>query len=174
MDLIVGFSSRTSRPEPPRVSFATHLEIVQIEDLSRDRDGAPNKSDLYYSEADIRSFKRHASLTMRAVRDSGSTMAQFAERNVRDTSAFMGLERYLSDTTTREIRYQREALHAAVLGEQRRQQLEASRGGDGCGTAVDPERMARVSEKATEWCRRRARIIALIHAEKRSATTQTT
>ena len=43
------------------------------------------------------------------------SMAQYAELNAAETSAFMGLDSYLSKTTIREIKYQREAVKIVVM-----------------------------------------------------------
>ena len=60
------------------------------------------------------------SLTVRTI-TSSMTMAEYAEFHVEDTSAFMGLESYLTQDTFRGIRYRKETIIAAVLSEQRRQ-----------------------------------------------------
>ena len=85
-------------------------------------------------------------------------MAQYAEMNVDDTHSFLGLETYLSNATTREIRHQRRALQEAVLAEQQRQ-IDVG--------IFDPEMLASVSEGRSEWCRTRSHIIGLIHAEEK-------
>eukprot|EP00579_Thalassiosira_antarctica_P021681 CAMPEP_0201972422 /NCGR_PEP_ID=MMETSP0904-20121228/41665_1 /ASSEMBLY_ACC=CAM_ASM_000553 /TAXON_ID=420261 /ORGANISM="Thalassiosira antarctica, Strain CCMP982" /LENGTH=87 /DNA_ID=CAMNT_0048522251 /DNA_START=357 /DNA_END=620 /DNA_ORIENTATION=- len=85
------------------------------------------------------------------------TMAQYAEMNIQDTSAFMGLEKYMSKKTKKEIVYKREALYRTVHSEQQRQ-FEAD--------IYDPDAMAKISQGWSDWSRKRAEIIGLIHAEK--------
>ena len=86
------------------------------------------------------------------------TMAQFTELNANETSAFMGLENYLSETTTREIKYQRDAIRRQVLHEHGWQIREGMH---------DPDAIASNSEAASDWSRKRAGIIALIHTDQR-------
>lgn len=82
-------------------------------------------------------------------------MAKYCEMNIDDTSAFLGLERYLSDTTTQEILYQRQ-LHSNTVLYQHRQQIEIG--------VYDAEELARTSEATSEWSRMRARLIGKLHA----------
>ena len=86
------------------------------------------------------------------------TMAQYAEMNIQDTSAFMGFEQHMSKKTKKEIVYKRGALFRAVHSEQQRQ-FEAG--------IYDPDVTAKISLRCSAWSRKRAQLIGLIHAEKR-------
>lgn len=107
----------------------------------------------------MRSFKCDLIRTLQRILSSGDTMAQFAERNVHDTntSAFLGLEGYLSRDSTSEIRHRRRVHREAVLFEQRRQR--------GAGVR-DPDEMSDVAIEVSEFSRRRARIVGLLHTTK--------
>ena len=80
-----------------------------------------------------------------------------AELHVKDTSAFLGLENYLTKNTFKEIRRRRKAVPVAVLSEQYRQ--------DRLGIN-DPDALASASQAASDVSTRRARIIGMMHAEK--------
>ena len=81
------------------------------------------------------------------------TMAEYAEQHREETSAFLGLEDYV----TQAIKYRKEAITAAVLSEQRRQDRSGIK---------DPDALARVSEAVSDVSARRAQIIGMIHAKK--------
>ena len=149
MDLIVDFPQASSRNEEKRVSFEGSIEINFIENLSH-----KHKDALWFSQREMNSFKSQDKRVLSTLRANKMTMMQYAELHTHETSAFMGLECYLSATTAREIRYQRQAIQRAVFFEQERQLRE---------DIYDPEAMARVSEAVSAWARKRARIIALIH-----------
>eukprot|EP00579_Thalassiosira_antarctica_P022904 CAMPEP_0201990248 /NCGR_PEP_ID=MMETSP0904-20121228/93276_1 /ASSEMBLY_ACC=CAM_ASM_000553 /TAXON_ID=420261 /ORGANISM="Thalassiosira antarctica, Strain CCMP982" /LENGTH=240 /DNA_ID=CAMNT_0048544505 /DNA_START=58 /DNA_END=780 /DNA_ORIENTATION=- len=156
MDLIVDFPPcHSSRNMPsPRVSFADHLEINIIENLSQEF-----KDDVWFTQREIKSFTYQVIMTLRIISSTlNMTVAQYAEMNVHDTSAFMGLENYLSKDTTENIRYGRDAIRKAVLLEQHRQL-------DLC--IHDPDAISLISERVSELSRKRAHIIGLLHAEKR-------
>ena len=86
------------------------------------------------------------------------TMAQYAEFHVEDTSAFMGLESYLTKDALLGIAHRKEAIRVAVLSEQRRQYRSGIN---------DPDALARVSQDVSDLSTKRAQIIGMIHAEKR-------
>ncbi len=102
------------------------------------------------------SFKRGTILALRRIASKNLTVAQYAERHVHDTSAFMGLENHLSESTTGGIRRRRDVIGRAVKTEQRRQ---ADAG------VCDPEAMSAVAEYFSDYSRRRARIIGLLHEQ---------
>ena len=85
------------------------------------------------------------------------TIAQLAEMNVQDTSVFLGLEKLFSDTTYREIERQKCMHRRGILSEQARQLRYG---------VYDADALGRVSEGTSDWSRRRARIIGLLHADK--------
>ncbi|KAL7536644.1 hypothetical protein ACHAXR_011039 [Thalassiosira sp. AJA248-18] len=158
MDLIVDFpqASRpcdTSPRQELRVSFANDFEVKFVEDLSD-----KYKEVLWFSKRDIKKIKLQAAWIIKTIKANNMTVAQYAAQNIQETSVFMGLENYLSDTSTCEIRYQRRAMVRAVLIEQFRQLEEG---------IYDPDMMANVCLEASSWSTSRAQIIALLHAEKR-------
>ncbi|KAL7528713.1 hypothetical protein ACHAXR_002587 [Thalassiosira sp. AJA248-18] len=147
MELIVDF------PQPrQRVSFHPHIEVRFVENLA-----VNHKADLYFSEYNIKSFRYQTKLTLKQI-SSKMTMAQYAEMNVSDTSTFMGLENYLSESTPRKITGRRRAVVKAVCMEQQRQ-VEAG--------VSDQAKMANVAQAESEVSLRRAQIIALLHSDKR-------
>eukprot|EP00581_Thalassiosira_minuscula_P004385 CAMPEP_0183736506 /NCGR_PEP_ID=MMETSP0737-20130205/49455_1 /TAXON_ID=385413 /ORGANISM="Thalassiosira miniscula, Strain CCMP1093" /LENGTH=81 /DNA_ID=CAMNT_0025970519 /DNA_START=347 /DNA_END=592 /DNA_ORIENTATION=+ len=78
------------------------------------------------------------------------------DMNVEDTSAFMGLENLLSREIYEEVLDNRRIVKIAVCHEQKRQ-MEAK--------TYDPNVLSLVSQSFSEWSRKRARIIGLIHAD---------
>lgn len=159
MDLIVDFpqdsrssfsvSLGTAASDSKRVSFANEMEMKLIDDLSR-----KYKDDLWFHHEEIHDFKLRTALILSALRRNNMTMAQYAELNSNETSAFMGLESFLSEDTAHMIKVKRRAILVAVTREQRRQ--------DEAGVH-DAVAMAKVSEAVSLWSRTRAQIIALIH-----------
>lgn len=151
-------SSRRSSPKkvtapPRRVFFTEEIDMKYIEDLTIE-----HSEDLWFDEYEIRNFKYQTALMLRTIKASNMSMAQYAELHCDESSAFMGLESYLTETTTQEIRYQRRRIKDAVLHEQRRQ----------CEAGVyDADALANVSKAASDWSRKRSVIIALLHADKR-------
>ena len=153
-NLLVDFPQkpRDSSPNAPKVSFADHTQIVLIENLSY-----KYKAELWFTDSEMKSFKTQTVLLLINIK-TNMTMAQYAEMNVQDTSAFMGLEKFMSKKTPKEIVYKRGALYRTVHTEQQRQ-FEAG--------IYDPDVMAKISLGWSDWSRKRANIIGLIHAEKR-------
>ena len=155
MDLIVDFPQYHShRNTPsPRVSFADHVEINIIENLS-----LKYKDDVWFTQREIKSFTYQTIMTLRSMSSIlNMTVAQYAEMNVHDTSAFMGLENYLSKDTTQEIGHRREEIRRAILLEQQRQ-LDIG--------IDDPEAISIISEALSVKSRLRARMIGLLHADE--------
>ena len=93
------------------------------------------------------SFKYQAALTVQRI-TSAMTMAEYAELHRQETSAFLGLEDYLSKNTSQEIRRRRKAITSAVLSEQRRQYRFGIN---------DPDALAYASRAVSELSSRRAR-----------------
>eukprot|EP01083_Nonionella_stella_P123184 371078_1 len=153
MNLIVDFPATIPSRNNSRVSFADDLQITFIANLTN-----AHKDTLWFTNREMKHFKYQSAMILKALQLNNMTMAQFAELNANETSAFMGLENYLSETTTREIKYQRDAIRRQVLHEQDRQIREG---------VHDLDAMASVSEAASDWSRKRAGIIALIHTDKR-------
>ena len=148
MDLIVDFPQASKRNEK-RVSFVDTVEINFVENLS-----CKHKDDLWYSKHEMISFPSQAAKVLRTLRANKMTMVQYAELHIQETHAFLGLEGYMSVTAACEIKYQRQAIRRAVLSEQKRQLRTG---------IYDPNAMAIVSQAASDWSCKRARIIALIH-----------
>lgn len=132
-----------------KVSFANAVKVHFIEKLSE------YKEDLWYSGQDIADIQRRPGRLMRALREHGVTFEDYVRMNMQDTSAFLGLENYLSRATTLEVMRRRGAVKAAVRYEQRRQNEMGVR---------DFDTMAHVASEASLWSRKRARTIALLHA----------
>jgi len=119
-----------------------------------------HKADLWFSKLEMKSFKYVTAMTLRTIKAANMTIAEYAERNAADTSLFMGLENYLTNSTSDSIRRRRRAVVEAVLLEQARQIMAH----DGI---CDHEKLAKISEAVTAVDQRRAYIIALIHANNR-------
>ena len=149
-DLIVDFPPvrRVAPHKTPRVSFANEIRIEFVERLS---------TDLWYSRQDIQAFKFQTALILKMANERDMTIAQLAEMNVQDTSVFLGLEKVFSDTTYREIERQKCMHRGGILSEQARQLRYG---------LYDADALGRVSEGTSDWSRRRARIIGLLHADK--------
>ena len=85
------------------------------------------------------------------------TFAQYAEHNIQETSAFMGLENHLSKDTIQEKRHRIGATLRAVILEQQRQ-LDIG--------IDDPEAISIISQALSDKSRLRARMIGLLHDDK--------
>jgi len=157
MALIVDFPQQSSHASPPneqrKVSFGELSDVKFVENIA-----LQHRADLWFSKDEIDSFKYELAHILQQVRLLGLTMAQFAEQNAQDTSAFLGLEDYLSKVTFLEIKNRRRAVIRAVLVEQDRQ----NRFG-----IVDSEAIANVSRTVSDVAERRARIIGMLHAGDR-------
>ena len=153
-NLIVDFPHKPqhhSSPNAQRVSFADNAEIVFIENLSY-----KYKADLWFTAREMKSFKSQTVSLLINIK-TNMNMAQYAEMNIQDTSVFMGLEKFMSKKTPKEIVYKRDALYRTVHSEQQRQ-FEAG--------IYDPDIMSKISLGWSDWSRKRAQLIGLIHAEK--------
>jgi hypothetical protein len=146
MDLIVNFPQSRAR-----VSFATHTEVITVKNIAIE-----HKTDLWYTTSELKSFRRDAALLIISIHYSGMTEDQYAELHVSESSAFLGIENYLSKATTIEVAKRRRAIVDAVLLEQERQY----RSGD-----IDAGIMAVTSEAISGLSTRRARLIARLHSK---------
>ena len=144
MDLIVNFPQHQSRG-----SFATHLEVTIVENLSHE-----HKTNLWYTDFELKSFKRNSALLLLSITSSEMTVARYAELHVNETSAFLGLENYLSQASIREVKMRRRAIVDAVLHEQERQHHSGN---------INVDKMSVVSQAVSGLSRRRARLIAMVH-----------
>lgn len=161
MDLIVDFPRASfhddEAPVPSRkrvcfqrrVSFEDYTEITIVENLTHN-----HKDDLWYSHHEMKSFPSEAAKELQILRAHQMTLAQYAHQNADETSAFLGLEKYFTDTLHQKIKDKRRVVRRAVFLEQQRQ-LRAD--------IYDPDEMANVAMAASDWSWKRARIIALIH-----------
>ncbi|EJK53370.1 hypothetical protein THAOC_27210 [Thalassiosira oceanica] len=173
-NLIVDFPSRRrrSRTTPPdvpttsapfaeqaeqepkqqrRVSFANVSEMKVVADIATE-DALP---DLYYTSREIQAIKHGNCRMLMAIRASGVTMAEFAQRNSSKTEVFMGLEAHLDVSVSNEMSMRRSRQIESVLEEQSRQRRRSG--------VINRADLARVSARESEWARVRARIIGLIH-----------
>ncbi len=154
MELIVNFPPtlrRTRRllPVQRAVSFSKQVDVSFVEDLSR-----WYKADLWFSCREMESFRSRRVLLVAAIVSNGMTMAQYAKRNVDNTSAFLGLEGHFSRAASGMMARRRRAVVAAVLSEHRRQ----------CAAGVfTPEDLRRVLETISRKSFERARVIAKLH-----------
>ena len=114
MQLIVDFPTKT--PMRGGVTFADESEMKFVENLSN-----TYKDELWFSHFEMQLFRRELAWLIKTISSSNITMAQFAEMNVRDTSAFLGLEAYLTKSSSRGVVERRRTIADAVLAEQRRQ-----------------------------------------------------
>lgn len=156
MDLIVDFPQHPtdhSTSASPGVSFQDHCDVYLVDNFSMYKD------DLWYSKSEITSTKQDSTRFLICLRDViGVTLAEYALMHPQDTSAFLGLEKYFTLKTSQQILIRRRGVGAAVLKEQKRQ---------GRLGIYDMDRFAEVSRAQTILCRRRARIIGLLHSDKR-------
>mmetsp|Transcript_22313 Transcript_22313/g.38297 ORF Transcript_22313/g.38297 Transcript_22313/m.38297 type:complete len:177 (-) Transcript_22313:30-560(-) len=164
MELIVDFppnrrcsfasTSSSENRSQRRVTFGESSEVKIVKNLRVD-----HKADLWLTKEDIDRSKVNIVRLFRALEKRGVTLAQFASHNVEDTSVFMGLEKHFSSTTSKEILSRRENLYTQIYSEESRQQKAG---------IYDPVKLAHISEECTEFCRRRARIVALLHSDEKS------
>ena len=147
------FPHRRRPSGSPGVSFATDLEVKIVKNISHE--------DLWFTEQDIQACKRRIALLLGHISSIGVTVAQIAMDNIHDTSAFCGLENYMSKNTAIEIHHRRRAVRKAVLAEQRRQIETGIR---------DPEIIANIAAHGSRLSTKRAHIIGLLHAENRATS----
>eukprot|EP01082_Thalassiosira_pseudonana_P009784 g8722.t1 g8722 contig33:70524-71018(+) len=121
----------------PRVSFSEVIRVQTVPKLSK------YQQDLWFTADEIKAFKARPKLMHRALKANGLTLAQFAEENIDNTAAFLGLDNFLTEATLHELREQR-------------RQMETG--------AYDADRLATVSEHNSSWSTSRAFIIAKIHS----------
>lgn len=153
-ELLVDFPQQLrGRRDRQSVTFEEHIEITFIESLIH-----KHKSDLWWTGREMKSFQHRAAALLNKMKSMNMTLADFAESNLEDTSSWMGLETYMTDNAARMVRSRRKSIVTAVLEEYDRQ--------DGTGI-YDPDALARVSAAASDVSRQRARVIALLHDERR-------
>mmetsp|Transcript_21456 Transcript_21456/g.36849 ORF Transcript_21456/g.36849 Transcript_21456/m.36849 type:complete len:169 (+) Transcript_21456:105-611(+) len=158
MELIVEFPQRhdPQHMQSPRVTFSDQSETYTVENLSFEY-----KDELWFSSQDMDNFKLQTANVMWGITHVlRKSMAQYAQENSNNTSAFLGLEGYLSKDATHQIKLRRKMIRKVVLLEQQRQ---AAAGVD------DPEAIAYIAKQISESGRIRARVIGLLHAENRDS-----
>ena len=137
-----------------RVSFANVSQMKVVVDIATE-DAVP---DLYYTRREIQAIKHGNCRMLMAIRASGVTMAEFAQRNLSKTEVFMGLEAHLDESISNEMRMRRYQQSKSVLEEQSRQLRRSG--------VINHAELARVSARESEWARVRARIIGQIHDDR--------
>ena len=154
MELIVDFPHPNVpwNMPPPRVTFASRLEMKIVEDLS-----LKHKEDLWFSSQEMGAFKAQAATTLREMLlGHHQTVGAYAMLKTEETCSFMGFENFLSKDVGQEVKDRREAIRKAVLLEQKRQREMG---------VEDPEATATVSESCSAQSRLRARLVGLLHAD---------
>jgi len=160
MNLIINFPqpqhcSSPNTPSRTTVTFADHFEVTFVENLSLEY-----KPDLWFSSEEIDSIEAGTVHSIQSIiADTNTTLAQFAEIIMNSTSAFMGLEAYLSRNTATMIRLRRRAHWGAVLREQQQQRVAG---------IYDPEAISNISKELSEKSRKWSRIIGMLHASSTS------
>ena len=134
----------------PQVSFSAQSEIKFVKNLEYESESA-----LWFTEPEMKSFRRNAQMQVRAIKSRLKSPSDFAKIGIDNTEIFMGLEKYLDDARPQKIRQERKEICDEVFQEQVRQQDEG---------IFDPDAMANVSEAVSGSSRRRARVIGMIHA----------
>ena len=136
---LVDFPSKRTctKKEEKLVSFAKQSQVMFVKNLTNE-----HGLDLWYTEQEIDEIKCRFVTTIRLIR-SGMTMADFAQRNINDTSVFLGLENHLTESEIHVINQRRRAISNSVLLEQDGQ-LHLG--------IYDPDAMVRVSEAESLTC----------------------
>ena len=147
MDLIVDFPEQQPKQS---VAFAEESYLVIIESYI-------GRYDLWYTGEEMQLFKWKIARKLQLIKSVGLTVAQYAELNIENTSSFLGLETYLTETGPQEVVERRRASKRAVLLEQTRQTRLGLN---------DPEAMARISERLSELSRMRSRIIGQLQTAR--------
>eukprot|EP01082_Thalassiosira_pseudonana_P009484 g8467.t1 g8467 contig3:170902-171390(-) len=148
-DLIVDFPhSHCSRSISVR--FSNNIEVRFIPN-----DAIKYKQDLWLSSEEISACRSHGKIMMLSLRSRNMSLLHYAERNIQDTSSFLGLESYLTRSSVREIMVRRRSYFEAVLSEQYRQVSEGLQ---------DVDALSVVSETNSDWARKRSVIIGSLHA----------
>ena len=147
----------SSQPAKHRVSFDHSIRVKQITNISLERQC---KAALWYSKNDIKVFDQKNSHLLQRLRSGGFTASKVSGV---DTSAYLGLETSLSDTSFRECKLRRRAFVKAVLSEQKRQAKHGIR---------DNVALAKIAIERSKWFCRRARVIALLHSPSSSQSSE--
>lgn len=117
-----------------------------------------HKRDLWLSDGEMIALKQRASAEIGKIRPSSRSLDQDDYADLlyrRGTVSYLGLERYLLETTVDNMEVRQRRLRRAILFEQDRQWAAG---------VLDPDILANISEAESEWSRRRAGVIGLLHA----------
>ena len=157
MELIVDFpqerdGSGCHLPQEtrPTVSFAEYNQVIIVDDSP-----LKYKTDLFYSEHDIKMFKLHTTLLVDRLKKRGPE-EYMDPKYGKDTTDIMGLEKYLTEQSYQSSLHRRRVQPMAVMLEQYRQ---VSLG------IYDPHTLASISAQASETSRTRSHIIGLLHTD---------
>ena len=139
-----------------RVSFHEEVLYTKVENLSNDY-----KSDLWFNKLEMKQFKSQTVSELRrlASNENPSSYITLLESND-DTTHFLGLESCLSKKVHFEIALRKKALRKAIMFEQHRQRING---------IYDPDLLANVSEVESDWARRRASLVAMLHDDSSSS-----
>ncbi len=161
MNLIVDFPVSRNNSDIPdigyeidenRVRFSSHEQIWSVPSLLR----SEFKDDLWFSRHQLDLFKQESINVLNKIKSEGQgNMIQYIMDNIEDSGYYMGLEPFLDVSMTRKVVLCRRKHTRAVLDEQKRQ-IDAG--------IYDVFEMERVSEAHSRSSRKRAMIIAKLHA----------
>ena len=151
MSLIVDFPSQHHHlNHDSTVRFDIDIEIKFVDNLAIE-----HKDELWYSREELKASRPRQARAMLQMKSNNTTMAQYAMLNINDTSSFLGLENYLTESVIPEIMLRRRMHIEGVLGEHHRQIHDGIQ---------DHDQLSSISQERSKWARNRARIVALIHA----------
>lgn len=123
-----------------RVRFADQPKVELVRDVTK------YKKSLWFTKNEFESFIYQAELEARDLTPE--------DLYHHETSTFLGLECYLTQSMARETMLRKRFHINAVLSMHRRQRLTGTR---------DPDKLARLSQALSEWSVRRARLIGVLH-----------
>ena len=155
MKLIVDFPSsrrlNSYAEERRSVRFSDNSYVKYIANLTTEY-----RSNIWYTQEESRRFKRDIAILLRELKSNGITLATIAKQRVeQDTSCFMGLESFLTESTHTQILIHKKAHYKAVFDEQQWQL---------CAGIDDPDALANVAHASSRMSRERSMLIAKIHS----------
>ena len=158
--LIVEFGA-----DAPRVAFADHAQVHLIENYSANCEA---KRNIWYANSEIKSFMREKNQDVTLIKilqrfgnSNCSTMAQYTRSRLEQANTTpTGLEYKLGigKLTSAEINARREHYFRAVLDEQERQRERNP-------LHCNPEAIACIARKESEWAKDRAYMIGALQAD---------
>ena len=145
---------RNSRKPEKSVSFSEFAQIRVVAKWTIDEQAA-----LFYTRQEI-SFTQHIHrVTISNIRATGMTLYEFARQNVSSSEVFMGLETQIDKAAAFQVYSRRMRLFHLVLEEQRRQRLNGR-------SVINQAELAKVAAMGSEWARKRARILGVLHVDE--------